>query len=297
MTSEEIIRFAHDPRTHQMAMLEDDRFVVLDLTTRADSELVGVPMRELPSQGALIGAIVRDGEAIFPHGNDWLAGRRPRDRLHRGGAGGDGRARPVSTERRAAPRLGVDVSAALHLVGSLVKYLGPSALVPAGFAVAHSEPVWPFLAAGALVSGFGLALERVTTGAEEVGVREGYLVIAVTWIIIAAYGAAPYVLAGDPQLGRPVDAMFEGMSGFTTTGASVATDVPALPVSIQVWRQLTVWLGGDRGGHDRARGAAQAAHRRPAAAGVRERRPGRGERAVEPDPGHGPAFRDALRRR
>ena len=142
------------------------------------------------------------------------------------------------------PRLGVDVSAALHLVGSLVKYLGPSALVPSGFAVAHSEPVWPFLAAGALVSGFGLALERVTRDSEEVGVREGYLVIAVTWIIIAAYGAAPYVLAGDPQLGRPVDAMFEGMSGFTTTGASVATDVSALPVSIQVWRQLTVWLGG-----------------------------------------------------
>jgi trk system potassium uptake protein len=154
----------------------------------------------------------------------------------------------VSSEARTPfarrPRLGVDVSAALHLVGSLVKYLGPSALVPSGFAVAHSEPVWPFLAAGALVSGFGLALERVTRGSEEVGVREGYLVIAVTWIIVAAYGAAPYVLAGDPQLGRPVDAMFEGMSGFTTTGASVATDVSALPVSIQVWRQLTVWLGG-----------------------------------------------------
>ena len=142
------------------------------------------------------------------------------------------------------PRLGVDVSGALNLVGSLVKYLGISAVVPAIFALAHSEPVWPFLAAGALVSGFGLALERVTHGAEEVGVREGYLVISIAWLIIAAYGAAPYVLAGDPQLGRPVDALFEGMSGFTTTGASVATDVSALPVSIQIWRQLTIWLGG-----------------------------------------------------
>ena len=62
--------------------------------------------------------------------------------------------------------------------------------------------------------------------------------------MVAAYGALPYILAGDPQLGRPVDALFEGMSGFTTTGASVATDVSALPVSIQVWRQLTIWLGG-----------------------------------------------------
>ena len=141
-------------------------------------------------------------------------------------------------------RIGVDVSGALNLVGSLIKYLGPSCLVPVIFAVAHGEPAWPFLAAGALVSGFGLALERVTHGAREVGVREGYLIISVTWLAVAAYGALPYVLAGDPQLGRPVDALFEGMSGFTTTGASTVTDVSALPVSIQIWRQLTVWLGG-----------------------------------------------------
>ena len=141
-------------------------------------------------------------------------------------------------------RTGVDVSGALNLVGSLIKYLGPSCLVPAIFAVAHAEPAWPFVTAGALVSGFGLTLERLTHGAEEVGVREGYLIISLTWLVVAAYGALPYVLAGDPQLGRPVDALFEGMSGFTTTGASTATDVSLLPVSIQIWRQLTIWLGG-----------------------------------------------------
>jgi trk/ktr system potassium uptake protein len=141
-------------------------------------------------------------------------------------------------------RTGVDVSGALNLVGSLIKYLGPSCLVPAIFAVAHAEPAWPFVTAGALVSGFGLTLERLTHGAEEVGVREGYLIISLTWLVVAVYGALPYVLAGDPQLGRPVDALFEGMSGFTTTGASTATDVSVLPVSIQIWRQLTIWLGG-----------------------------------------------------
>jgi trk/ktr system potassium uptake protein len=52
------------------------------------------------------------------------------------------------------------------------------------------------------------------------------------------------VLEGGPQLSRPVDALFEGMSGFTTTGASVATNVATLPVSIQLWRQLTIRLGG-----------------------------------------------------
>jgi trk system potassium uptake protein TrkH len=138
----------------------------------------------------------------------------------------------------------VDVSAAFNLVGSLVVYLGPASLVPAVFAIAHDEPVWPFLAAGAIVSGLGFALQRFTHGAEEVGVREGYLVVCVVWLVAAAYGALPFVLADDPQLGRPVDALFEGMSGFTTTGASVVTDVAALSVSMQVWRQLIVWLGG-----------------------------------------------------
>jgi trk system potassium uptake protein len=141
-------------------------------------------------------------------------------------------------------RLGVDLSAALNLVGSLVKYLGVASAVPAVFAIAHSEPVWPFLGAGALVSAFGIALERFTHGAEEVGIREGYLVISLVWLVAGTYGALPYMLAGDPQLGRPVDALFEGMSGFTTSGASTATDVAVLPISIQVWRQLTIWLGG-----------------------------------------------------
>jgi trk system potassium uptake protein TrkH len=151
----------------------------------------------------------------------------------------------VTTARFGPPaRLGVDVSAALNLVGALVKYLGPASLLPAAFAIAHDEPVWPFLVAGAIVSGAGSTLEHLTRGAEQVGVREGYLVICLAWLVAAAYGALPYVLAADQQLGSPVDALFEGMSGFTTTGASIATDPSALPVSIQVWRQLTIWLGG-----------------------------------------------------
>ena len=77
VTAEEIVRFAHDPRVRQMTMLEGDRYEVLDITVREDSELVGKPFRELPMTGSLIGAIVRDGRAIFPHGEDkLLAGDR-----------------------------------------------------------------------------------------------------------------------------------------------------------------------------------------------------------------------------
>jgi trk system potassium uptake protein TrkA len=77
VTAEEIVRFAHDPRTQQVAMLEGDRFEVLDITTRSDSEYVGKRFRDMPIRGALIGAIVRDGAAIFPKGDDvLLAGDR-----------------------------------------------------------------------------------------------------------------------------------------------------------------------------------------------------------------------------
>ena len=72
ITAEEIVRFAHDPRTQQVAMLEGDRFEILDITVRAESELVDKRFRDLPQTGALIGAIVRDDKALFPHGEDML---------------------------------------------------------------------------------------------------------------------------------------------------------------------------------------------------------------------------------
>jgi trk system potassium uptake protein TrkA len=78
ITAEEIVRFAHDPRTQQVVMLEGDRFEVLDLTTRRDSEYVGLTFKEMPIRGALIGAIVRDGRAVFPRGDEVL---RPGDRV------------------------------------------------------------------------------------------------------------------------------------------------------------------------------------------------------------------------
>ena len=77
VTAEEMVRFAHDPRIRQLTMLEHDRFEVLDITVREKSELCGKPFRELPITGSLIGAIVRDGTAIFPHGDDVL---KPGDR-------------------------------------------------------------------------------------------------------------------------------------------------------------------------------------------------------------------------
>jgi trk system potassium uptake protein TrkH len=142
-------------------------------------------------------------------------------------------------------RIAVDVAAAVNLVGTLAKYLGLAAVFPIPFALWYDEPFWPFVAAGAITSGFGFLLERSTAdAAERVGLREGFLVVSVTWLLAAGFASLPYLLAGGSQLSSPIDAYFEGMSGVTTTGASVATDLTEINRSLGMWRQFTQWLGG-----------------------------------------------------
>jgi trk system potassium uptake protein TrkH len=141
-------------------------------------------------------------------------------------------------------RLGVDVLGSLNLVGALLKYLSAATLFPIPFALWYSEPVWPFVLTGAGALAFGWGVERATAGKETVGTREGFLIVSLTWLLAAAIGALPYLLSGEDQIAAPVDAYFEGMAGFTTTGATILTDVDALPNSLLIWRQLTQWLGG-----------------------------------------------------
>jgi trk system potassium uptake protein TrkA len=76
--AEEFVRFAHDPRLRQIAMLDDDRFEILDLTVRADSSLAHKQFDDLPQTGSMIGAVVRHGRVLFPHGSDTL---EPGDRV------------------------------------------------------------------------------------------------------------------------------------------------------------------------------------------------------------------------
>jgi len=142
-------------------------------------------------------------------------------------------------------RLAVDVPAALNLVGMLGKYLGLASVLGIAVALWYGETVWPFVIAGAVTSGLGFALERLTAGsAGRVGVREGFLVVSLTWLLAAAFAATPYLFAGGDQLSSPLDAYFEGMSGFTTTGATVVTNYDDLERSVDMWRQFTQWLGG-----------------------------------------------------
>ena len=140
--------------------------------------------------------------------------------------------------------LGVDVGSAVNLVAAVLKYLAAAFLLPTLIALGSDEPAWPFLAAAAVTGGTGFVVERATRGEQLVGLREGFLVVALTWLTIPAFGSLPYLFADEPQLARPVDAYFEAVSGFTATGATVLTDIEALDSSLLMWRQFTQWLGG-----------------------------------------------------
>ena len=72
--------------------------------------------------------------------------------------------------------------------------------------------------------------------------KESYLTAALTWIILSLGGMLPFLLSG--SITSPVNALFESVSGFTTTGASILADVEAVPHGILFWRSMTHWIGG-----------------------------------------------------
>lgn len=72
--------------------------------------------------------------------------------------------------------------------------------------------------------------------------KEGFVTVALCWIVLSVMGAIPFVLSG--SISHPIDAIFETVSGFTTTGASIISDVEVLPRCILIWRSFTHWIGG-----------------------------------------------------
>jgi trk system potassium uptake protein TrkH len=100
-----------------------------------------------------------------------------------------------------------------------------------------------FLASFALTGGFGLILWLSAGPVQaDLRLREGFLITSLSWILVSASSALPFMLAA-PYLGL-ADAMFEATSGITTTGATVITGLDALPRSMQLYRQLLCFVGG-----------------------------------------------------
>lgn len=88
----------------------------------------------------------------------------------------------------------------------------------------------------------GIPLLLIKPKNDAMRIREGYVITALSWIIMSIFGAIPFVLTG--EIPDPVSALFETVSGFTTTGASVLSDVEALSKGTLFWRSFTHWIGG-----------------------------------------------------
>jgi trk system potassium uptake protein TrkH len=93
-----------------------------------------------------------------------------------------------------------------------------------------------------ILSGALLLVLFKATGGEELRPREGFVIVTLGWVIIPAFGCLPFLFSG--AIPSFTDAYFEAISGFTTTGASILTNVEVLPHGLLFWRSLTHWLGG-----------------------------------------------------
>lgn len=141
----------------------------------------------------------------------------------------------------------VDWRTSLSLVGRVIKWLSATLLLPISVAIYYAE--WGELATfGITVTvalGLGFALERLNPD-PDLGPREAFLMVALSWLAVAIIGSLPYMIAGQGTVAVPINALFESMSGFTTTGATVMGDISFDTHSraLLIWRQETQWLGG-----------------------------------------------------
>jgi trk/ktr system potassium uptake protein len=132
-----------------------------------------------------------------------------------------------------------------RLIGLLVFFVGLTMALALVVSVLYNEPTaWEFAASMGITCGAGLILFFVTKG-EEVSTlsqRDGVAIVTFGWFIAGAIGALPFLVSG--SIDNFTDAYFESVSGFTTTGASILSDIEKLPKGILMWRSIIQWLGG-----------------------------------------------------
>ena len=115
-------------------------------------------------------------------------------------------------------------------------------LMPMFVAIFSGENWHAFLITALIAAAIALLCIAVRPNDKPIYAKEGIFIVASSWIVISALGAVPFVLDG--TIPRYIDALFESVSGFTTTGASILSNVEALPRGVALWRSFTHWVGG-----------------------------------------------------
>ncbi|MBQ6455609.1 MAG: TrkH family potassium uptake protein [Mogibacterium sp.] len=132
----------------------------------------------------------------------------------------------------------------IHTVGLMMLVEACLLIIPAVVGLIYHEQVSvrAFLISAAAAAGAGGALSLVKPGGSNIFAREGFAIVGLSWIMLSLFGCLPFVISR--QIPDFVDAFFETVSGFTTTGSSILTDIEALDNAMLFWRSFTHWVGG-----------------------------------------------------
>lgn len=130
-----------------------------------------------------------------------------------------------------------------YIVGWILNFEGLFMLLPCLTAVIYGEKAgFAFVVTMALCFVIGVPLTIRKPKNMVFYTKEGFISVSLSWIVMSVMGSLPFLFSGATS--NPVDALFETVSGFTTTGASIFSDVESLPYCILFWRSFTHWIGG-----------------------------------------------------
>lgn len=131
-----------------------------------------------------------------------------------------------------------------RVIGFLLCFEALFMLLPLGVAIYYDESdIFAFVITIAITASLGLfSAFLFKKHSNQMGKREGFLIVSTSWVFFSLFGMLPFLIHGDIK--NVTDAFFETISGFTTTGATILDDIESLPHGILFWRSLIQWLGG-----------------------------------------------------
>ena len=137
----------------------------------------------------------------------------------------------------------MNYAALLFVLAYTVLVEGVFFLLPLGTAIIYREPMW-WVYALMCVScvGLGYVVKKKQPREQIFFAKDGLVMCGLTWIVLSVVGAIPFMLTG--EIPSFVDALFETVSGFTTTGSTILTNVEAMSKGSLMWRSFTHWIGG-----------------------------------------------------
>ena len=130
------------------------------------------------------------------------------------------------------------------VIGRLLEVFSLLLLLPAVVSFIYKEnEAYAFLISAGISLVVGIVLHAFTRNPDKtLYAKDGFLIVSLAWVVTSFIGCLPFVISG--EIPSFVDALFETVSGFTTTGASILTDVEALSRGMLFWRSFTHWIGG-----------------------------------------------------